>query len=272
MKLFLIPITRRRTLVYAQQIAKSTGQQSKIDLISNKAALTWSQWEHGNKKWQRTLVEAGNKLLRKIPYEEWGLKSVPALSTRLGNEELQDKKIGVVFPPSVISAENIPSILEKLAKEKAGTHKSRFWWSVIGMPIVAPFALVPVIPNIPFFYLAFRAYSHWKALHGGKHLEFLLNNNLLAPVPCPKLDAIYTSRRISEAPTAEDTIIIDVNDAQAIASAVNVPEIANEIERAHYQVHELLQTPKAAETGAKDSESAKIKEEVPLEGKKEGSL
>ena len=27
--------------------------------------------ERGDKKWQRSLVEAGNKALRRIPYEEW---------------------------------------------------------------------------------------------------------------------------------------------------------------------------------------------------------
>jgi len=44
----------------------------------NLISIPWfflTEWpdpqERGGKKWQRTLVEAGNKALRRISYEEW---------------------------------------------------------------------------------------------------------------------------------------------------------------------------------------------------------
>lgn len=248
MKLFLVPITRRRSLIYAQQLGKlATGKPSLLDRITSKAAITWQQWENGDKKWQRTLFEAGNKALRRIPYEEWGLKSIPTLSSRQKQAEIQDAKISVIYPPSVIQGGDVPSIIQRLATERAALHRSRLLWSIIGMPIVAPFALVPLIPNIPFFYLAFRAYSHWKALEGGKHLEFLLRNKLLAPVPSTELDAIYRMngpRNCEKAQVSGDTDVIDLDpvlvtksDAQMIAKTLQVPELAGELERALNQVH-----------------------------------
>lgn len=72
-----------------------------------------------------------------------GLKSIPTLSSRKKQVGLE-AKIGVVYPQSVISKGDVPSILYRLATERTLLHRSRFWWSVIGMPIVAPFALVPV--------------------------------------------------------------------------------------------------------------------------------
>ncbi|KAF8426884.1 mitochondrial K+-H+ exchange-related-domain-containing protein [Tirmania nivea] len=246
MKLFLIPITKRRWLIYAQQLGKLTAEKpSLLDQVTSKAVMTWQQWERGDKKWQRMLVEAGNKVLRRIPYEEWGLKSIPTLSSRKKQAGLHEAKIGVIYPPSVIHHGDVRSIIRQLATERAALHRSRLWWSVIGMPIVAPFALVPLIPNIPFFYLAFRAYSHWKALEGGKHLEFLLMENLLAPAPSMELDAIYKNKiqcgkkaqtQGNTENSKSDRILIDENDAQMIAKTLQVPGLAGELERAHNQV------------------------------------
>ncbi|KAF8477152.1 mitochondrial K+-H+ exchange-related-domain-containing protein [Kalaharituber pfeilii] len=256
MKLFLIPITKRRTLVYAKQLSNAAlAKPSLVDRISVKASATWQQWVRGDKRWQRSLVEAGNKLLRRIPYEEWGLKSISTLSVRRRDAELQDVQIPVVFPATIISPEKVPSIIQRLATERTTLHRSRLWWSVIGMPIVAPFALVPVIPNIPFFYLAFRAYSHWKALAGGKHLEFLVKNNLLVAAPSQQLSEIYSRNshstemkphdtqyegKINDPASEAEVVLIDENDARKIASVVDVPELAGELERAQEQVRKKL--------------------------------
>src|ERR1700712_2230057 len=70
------------------------------------------------------------------------------------------------------------------------------------------------IPNIPGFYLLFRAWSHWKALYGAKHLEFLIQNNLVKTTPSPILDELYTAgllhptrkeSRAAPLPTIEQT-------------------------------------------------------------------
>lgn len=135
------------------------------------------------------------------------------------------------------------------------------------MPLSAPFILVPVIPNIPFFYLVFRAYSHWKALSGSKHLEFILQNKLLKSVPSSELDEVYTaglmypSREISRnAPVpsreqaedisniiekqtndgSEDVMVLQRWNGKLIAERFKLSEMEVEIERAVEQVEQAI--------------------------------
>jgi hypothetical protein len=67
------------------------------------------------------------------------------------------------------------------------------------------------IPNIPFFYLVYRAWSHWRgefghpviglclltvilAWSGSKHLIHLLDLNLINPHAFPELESFYATR------------------------------------------------------------------------------
>ena len=59
------------------------------------------------------------------------------------------------------------------------------------------------MPNIPFLYLVYRAFSHWRALAGSRHLEFLVKNSLLSSSPSATLDNLYTSGLLH--PTREDS-------------------------------------------------------------------
>lgn len=77
-----------------------------------------------------------------------GLKSIPPLSARRKQDEIDRAKIEVVYPPSIIQEQKIPTIIQQLATERNDVHRRRLVWSLVGMPIVAPFALVPIIPNV----------------------------------------------------------------------------------------------------------------------------
>ncbi len=146
MRLYLLPISTRRTLLYAQRLnAPAAGKQTWSDWIQAKAARTWSGWEKKEKGWQKAVVGYGNQLLRRIPYEEWGLKSVPPLSQRRKQGELQSsEKIEVVYPKSLLPMDKVPKILGALATEREALHKRRLIWCFVGMPITAPIALLPV--------------------------------------------------------------------------------------------------------------------------------
>ena len=105
----------------------------------------WAGWEKKESGWQRKVVDYGNEALKRIPFEEWGLKSIPPLSARRKEEEISGKdSVEVAFPPSIIPEGQVRDVLKSLSTEREGLHKKRLVWSIIGMPIVAPFALVPV--------------------------------------------------------------------------------------------------------------------------------
>lgn len=146
MRLYLLPISTRRTLLYAQKLnAPASAKQTWSDWLQAKAARTWSGWEQKDKGWQKSVVGYGNQILRRIPYEEWGLKSVPPLSQRRKQSELAGtEKVEVVYPKSLLAMEKVPKILNTLATEREALHKRRLIWCFIGMPITAPIALLPV--------------------------------------------------------------------------------------------------------------------------------
>jgi hypothetical protein len=146
MRLFLLPISTRRTLIYAQRLnVTTTSRQSLLDKGTARAAKLWASWEKKESGWQRKIVDYGNQALKRIPYEEWGLKSIPPLSARRQEEELSGKeKVEVQFPSSLIPEEKVFDVLRTLGTERQSLHKQRMVYCFVGMPISAPFALVPV--------------------------------------------------------------------------------------------------------------------------------
>jgi Mitochondrial K+-H+ exchange-related len=120
-------------------------QQSLIDKGTARAAKLWASWEKKESGWQKKIVELGNKALKRIPYEEWGLKSIPPLSARRRGEELSGKgKVELCFPSILISEKKALETLRVLGTEREWLHKSRMIYSFIGMPVTAPIALIPL--------------------------------------------------------------------------------------------------------------------------------
>jgi hypothetical protein len=146
MRLYLLPISTRRTLLYCQKLNTHTTEgKTYVDKATAWAAKTWASWEKKESGWQKTIVNYGNQAFRRIPYEEWGLKSVPPLSARRREDELHGKeKVEVIYPDTTIPTTKALGVLRTLATERASLHKQRLTWCIVGMPITLPFALVPV--------------------------------------------------------------------------------------------------------------------------------
>ncbi|ORX98724.1 mitochondrial K+-H+ exchange-related-domain-containing protein [Clohesyomyces aquaticus] len=272
MRLFLLPISTRRSLLYCEKLhEKAVSERTLLDKVTIKANETWAAWEKDSKapwQWKKKITGYGNLAMKRIPYEEWGLKTIPALTARRKKAILDGKEeYTVMFPGLYLQKEEVPNILRKLATQRQAMHKSKMIWSIIGMPFSAPFMLIPVIPNIPFFYLVFRAYSHWKALTGSKHLEFILSHNLPNLTPSAELDEVYTaglmypSRALSRAaprPTreqaesvakvveqqtnngTEDVMVLQRWNGKLIAEQFKLPDMEVEIERAVEQVENAI--------------------------------
>lgn len=146
MRLYLLPISTRRALIYCQRQKKQTPTNPGFaDRITNKAADTWARWESQEKGWQKKVTEYGNKAMQRIPFEEWGLKSVPPLSAKRAAEDIQGRSaVEVVFPGNVIKSQEIPPLIKRLGTERQALHSRKLWWSVVAAPFTIPFALVPM--------------------------------------------------------------------------------------------------------------------------------
>lgn len=88
----------------------------------------------------------GNKLFQRLPHEEWGLKSIPPLNASHKAVELEGKeKVQIEFPESVLNEETVIKTLRAFgSKERQSFHTKWLWASILGMPLSAPAALVPM--------------------------------------------------------------------------------------------------------------------------------
>ena len=152
------------------------------------------------------------------------------------------------------------------------------------------------IPNIPFFYATFRAYSHYRALYGGKLLDHLVTNDLIKISDSPIMDEMYTagllhpSRKVSREaarPTPaeteqvakvvdsqtnggkEDVMVLQRWNGKLIAERFKLPEMEVEIERAVEQVETAVEKEKGElEEEKREVMRAVAGEAVEKEGKK----
>ncbi|KGQ08262.1 hypothetical protein BBAD15_g6422 [Beauveria bassiana D1-5] len=285
MRLFLVPVSTRRTLLYAQRLAVTTKDQSSASLLDKGvafAARTWAGWEKKEKGWQRKVVGYGNYAFRRIPFAEWGLKSVPPLSARRRAEELQGDgggRIELVFPGSVIPETQAENVARRLATERQAIHRRQMMWCLVGMPITLPFALVPVggcsIPNLPFFYLVYRAFSNWRAIAGGNHVQWLIENKLLVPSPSKALDLVYAQSPAAVAkvkdPEAKEEVLLTHTQIRTCTDALGIPELETELDRAVWQIEEELkkEDQKQQEAGASSPSSKEAGEKSANKDKKD---
>jgi hypothetical protein len=149
MRLFLLPISTRRSLIYCEKLAeKAASERNIFDKVNVKANETWAGWEKDEKalwNWKKKVTFYGNQALKQIPYEEWGLKTIPALTQKRKTAILEGtEKYEVMFPGLYLHKEKIPDLIKKLATERQAMHRTRIIWSVVAMPFTIPFMLVPV--------------------------------------------------------------------------------------------------------------------------------
>lgn len=149
MRLFLLPVSTRQTLIYCDQMIQtaplgSTTSPSVFNRVAAKAKKTaitgWAEWEAKPKGWQKQVTVYGNQLLRQIPYQEWALKGIPPLTSA----GLRDTKVKCLYPASVLPASQVQGVIAQLAMERQAFHRKWMWQSAAVAPFMLPFALIPM--------------------------------------------------------------------------------------------------------------------------------
>lgn len=146
MRLFLLPISNQRALIYCKRLNQQlTSEQTYVEKVTSRASTTWVKWEGAKGGWQKQLTVWGNQLFKRIPYEEWGLKSIPPLSARRAVKDINgEEDTEVIYPSSIIKPGKVLDVLQKLATERQALHRKWMWGSIIGMPVTVPFGLIPM--------------------------------------------------------------------------------------------------------------------------------
>lgn len=200
-----IPITTHKSYIYCNhQSSLLDASQRKtvpqIVRVENKivglATKAWNKLVSSEMSINKRIVELVRKLLNTIPYNESSLRSFPskkAMIREINHEHFSElprhivtsevesgtysldqlKPIPVIHP----RFQDQQAILDQLhdARDNFGAFHRK--WAVlcgIGIPLTLPLALVPLVPNVPCFYLCYRLYCHVKALMGVHNLGYLL--------------------------------------------------------------------------------------------------
>ncbi|KAL5635465.1 hypothetical protein ACGC1H_004304 [Rhizoctonia solani] len=225
MRLFAFPLTASRDLsirrsghrhpliyYYAQMPKRSTRPDERPTLLrraQEKTSQMWSNWGKADGGWKLKVHTYGEKLVDRIDFEELALASIdtslgPKIS-QLGahssaGKELSEQQtkthnvsIPLIYPPSFMSSvDPLVSLQEQLVL-RSPLHRRKTWFWVGVIPFTAPFMLIPVIPNLPFFFCVWRAWTHWKAHKASTYLLELSNKDAIHASPSQDLDNVYSN-------------------------------------------------------------------------------
>jgi hypothetical protein len=141
-----------------------------VDFIANKMNKGWKGLEEAPTGSIKNRIHGvGLKLLSGVKPSEIFLKSI--------SNEIKD--VEVVFPSS-LNARLVRRRLRHIAMRGTVLHKKYFYGSVTLLPLTSVFMVLP-LPNIPFFWILFRTYSHWRARQGSEKLLELVSDSSAKP-------------------------------------------------------------------------------------------
>ncbi|CAN1827786.1 Uncharacterized protein C23H3.12c [Linum perenne] len=121
-----------------------------VDFVANKMNRAWMGLEKSPDGTLKKKIHGfGVKLLQRVRPSEIFLKSI--------SRDVTD--VEIVYPVRGVSI-----------------HKKYFYGSLTVLPLTSAFTVLP-LPNIPFFWVLFRTYSHWRAMQGGEILLKLVSDS-----------------------------------------------------------------------------------------------
>ncbi|MED6170713.1 hypothetical protein PIB30_117048 [Stylosanthes scabra] len=110
---------------------------------------------HGLGLWLLSRVEPSEIFLKSISKEVTGLE---------------------VIYPSSLNSQLVRRRLRHIAMRGAIIHRKYLYATVTAIPLTSVLMVLP-LPNVPFFWFSFRAYSHWRALQGSEKLFQLVSDS-----------------------------------------------------------------------------------------------
>lgn len=135
------------------------------DYVANKMNNGWVTLENApDGSFKKKIHGLGLWLLSRVKPSEIFLKSISKDVTG----------VEVIYPSSM-NARLVRRRLRHIAMRGTIIHRKFFFGSVSLIPLSSAFSILP-LPNVPFFWILFRSYSHWRALQGSEKLFQLVSD------------------------------------------------------------------------------------------------
>ncbi|KAH9980294.1 mitochondrial K+-H+ exchange-related-domain-containing protein [Lactifluus volemus] len=193
-----------------------------IDWATGKATSIWARFGKApESSWKYKVFAYGERLVDRVDFEELALKGVdPSMGPKLSNPRspTEEQKKTAFIPlvhPKFVGTSPLAH-LESILSRRSPRHRKGFYMWMLLAPLTAPFMLIPVIPNLPFFFCVWRSWSHYRAYKASDYLQSLLQRGAIVPHSDADLDDIYTSLAPSNAlpDSKKQTISEDKKDEE----------------------------------------------------------
>lgn len=145
----------------AQESAEIVG-----DFIADKMNRAWTGLEKAPAGTLKSRIHSlGLRLLSRVKPSEIFLKSVTKDITT----------VEITYPAN-LNPHFVRRRLRHMAMRGSAVHRNYFYGSISLLPLTSVLSVLP-LPNIPFFWILFRTYSHWRALKGSERLMLLVSDS-----------------------------------------------------------------------------------------------
>lgn len=255
-KILAFPVTKNKTFLYfkyTDTLINNTSPLVKYEAKAvNLASKGWKKLEDSEKSYNKKIVGYITKFLQRIPWTEDSLRSIPSstsLLRQLRNHESSEHKlinpleidtltdhdvieIPIFYPSSIVSNEVLQNEIQNISSNGIAYHRKQMLLTGLAVPLSLPLALVPVIPNIPGFYFAYRTYCNLKAYLGGQHLQELIEQDHLLYKESTKLDDVYKS-------ASDGFLYLNETLIDKIVEAYDIEQIRTALTKALKQEREI---------------------------------
>ncbi|EJC97923.1 uncharacterized protein FOMMEDRAFT_97733 [Fomitiporia mediterranea MF3/22] len=193
--------------------AKQRSNPTLFKKVTEKAASLWASFGKApEKSWKRRIFTTGERMMDRIEFEELSLKSMdPSLGPKLSKfgrsdmrrDEKDTLSIPLVYPPFYEQQGPPLKHLRTLLGRRTPKHQKGFYIWLLISPLTAPFMLVPIIPNLPFFFCVWRSWHHYRAFKASSYLEALMDKGAIRAEPNIALDKVYETYKPDPPPTTK---------------------------------------------------------------------
>ncbi|EDO19043.1 hypothetical protein Kpol_2000p7 [Vanderwaltozyma polyspora DSM 70294] len=210
-KIIVIPISKGHQFIYyhhQQEHLDTSKLIVKADQwVISKSVGLWRRLADSNRSINVKIVNWVEKLLNQLPWQEESFKSVPV-------EEHIIKEPGYQYVLYMLDKDKDVNVgvkdrvneIKKMCEDGVNYHRRHAIYCAVGLPLTLPMALLPVVPNVPGFYLLYRIYANYKAYHGALHLMNILKD-----------EKRYRIERIDDAPKG----IIPATDGESETNGID---------------------------------------------------
>lgn len=209
MYIYAIPLTTKKTFIYCKHTNEifNDGKEPIESKVTSRFITLWNKFRNSPMKVNKSISGFIEEKLDQIPFMENSLLSIPSQKNmrRLNidtNEYMPDAEaqglpseqldhFNFYYPNKITTPMKILEDLKPGIKGEYEMHKKLLVRDILLMPLTIPFILIPLIPNVPGFYLLYRIYCHMKVMASVKHFILLMKGGHMDMIKVEGINELY---------------------------------------------------------------------------------